>query len=126
MIKKLKKKSTIPLDETGDTKSVENPEIQQTTQPEDSPQQLSNPSEEVPPGAIPMSGHPDSFSTHQPENLKQVVQTYQMTVNLTEDTYKAFNELYANRILQGRKTEKSEMICEAIQCLIKSEEEGTK
>lgn len=48
--------------------------------------------------------------------------TYKMTFNLTEDIYKAFNDLYANRMLQGRKTEKSDMICEAIQWLIKMEE----
>jgi len=51
----------------------------------------------------------------------QKVQTYKMTFNLTEDTYKAFNDLYATRMLQGRKTEKSEMICEAIEWLIKME-----
>jgi hypothetical protein len=45
-----------------------------------------------------------------------------MTFNLTEDIYKAFNDLYAHRILQGRKTEKSELICEAIQLLLKLEE----
>lgn len=53
----------------------------------------------------------------------QKIPTYKMTFNLTEDIYKAFNDLYANRMLQGRKTEKSEMICEAIQWLIKMEEE---
>lgn len=55
----------------------------------------------------------------------QKISTYKMTFNLTEDIYKAFNDLYANRMLQGRKTEKSEMICEAIQWLIKMEEEQT-
>lgn len=49
--------------------------------------------------------------------------TYKMTFNLTEEIYKAFNDLYANRMLQGRKTEKSDMICEAIQWLIKMEEQ---
>ncbi len=53
----------------------------------------------------------------------QKIHTYKMTFNLTEEIYKAFNDLYANRMLQGRKTEKSEMICEAIQWLIKMEEE---
>lgn len=48
--------------------------------------------------------------------------TYKMTFNLTADIYKAFNDLYANRILQGRKTEKSELISEAIQWLIQMEE----
>ncbi len=48
--------------------------------------------------------------------------SYKMTFNLREDIYTAFNKLYAHRMLQGRMTEKSEMICEAIQCLIKMEE----
>lgn len=55
----------------------------------------------------------------------QKVPTYKMTFNLTEDIYKAFNDLYANRMLKGCKTEKSEMICEAIQWLIKMEDEQT-
>lgn len=55
----------------------------------------------------------------------QKVPTYKMTFNLTEDIYKAFNDLYANRMLKGCKTEKSEMICEAIQWLIKMENEQT-
>lgn len=53
------------------------------------------------------------------------IPTYKMTFNLTEDVYKAFNDLYAKRMLQGRKTEKSAMICEAIQWLIKIENEQT-
>lgn len=52
----------------------------------------------------------------------QKIPTYKMTFTLTEDIYKAFNDLYANRILLGRKTEKSDMIREAIQWLIKMEE----
>jgi hypothetical protein len=72
------------------------------------------------------------FQTSQPISLfpspKQQIQKapiYKMTFNLTEEVYKAFNDLYAKRMLQGRKTEKSEMICEAIQWLIKMEEEQT-
>jgi len=53
----------------------------------------------------------------------QRIPTCKMTFNLREDIHKAFNDLYANRILQGRATEKSEMICEAIQLLINMEEE---
>ena len=48
--------------------------------------------------------------------------SYKMTFNLTEESYKAFNDLYAKRMLQGRKTEKSDLICEAIQWLIQMEE----
>jgi hypothetical protein len=64
---------------------------------------------------------PTIFSSKQSRNQK--IPTCKMTFNLREDIHKAFNDLYANRILQGRATEKSEMICEAIQLLITMEEE---
>jgi hypothetical protein len=48
--------------------------------------------------------------------------TYKMTFTLSESIYKAFNDLYAKRMLQGRKTEKTELICEAIKWLIKMED----
>jgi hypothetical protein len=47
--------------------------------------------------------------------------TYKMTFALPEDMYQAFNDLYARRMLEGRKTNKSEMICEAIQWLVQNE-----
>lgn len=53
----------------------------------------------------------------------QKTPTYKMTFNLPDSIYKAFNDLYAHRMLEGRKTDKSEMICEAIQWLIKMENE---
>ena len=59
--------------------------------------------------------------SHTKQSQPQKAQTYKMTFNLTEDIYKSFNDLYANRMLQGRKTEKSELIIEAIQCLINKE-----
>ena len=74
---------------------------------------------------------PDTQQTRQQtifpvkQSHNQKVPTYKMTFNLTEQIYKAFNDLYAHRILQGRKTDKSEIICEAIQWLIKMEEEIT-
>ena len=64
---------------------------------------------------------PTILSSKQSKNQK--IPTCKMTFNLREDIHKAFNDLYANRILQGRATEKSEMICEAIQLLITMEEE---
>ena len=70
------------------------------------------------------SSRPTSLFSSSKQQI-QKVPTYKMTFNLNEDIYKAFNDLYANRMLQGRKTEKSEMICEAIQWLIKMEEEQT-
>jgi hypothetical protein len=78
---------------------------------------------------IHINGKPDfqpmktsMFSSSSKQQI-QKAPTYKMTFNLTEEIYKAFNDLYANRMLRGRKTEKSEMICEAIQWLIKMEEE---
>ncbi len=75
-----------------------------------------------------MDVKPDPQTTRQPTILSkpsknQRIPTCKMTFNLREDIHKAFNDLYANRILQGRATEKSEMICEAIQLLINMEEE---
>ena len=67
---------------------------------------------------VQLSRQPPLFSIKQ---QSPKIATYKMTFNLTEEIYKAFNDLYANRMLQGRKTEKSELICEAIQWLIKME-----
>ena len=81
-----------------------------------------------------MGVHTDSKLEPQPsrqptilskQSKNQRIPTCKMTFNLREDIHKAFNDLYANRILQGRATEKSEMICEAIQLLINMEEEQT-
>lgn len=55
------------------------------------------------------------------QTKNQKIPNYKMTFNIREDIYKAFHALYANRILKGRSTEKSEMICEAIQLLINRE-----
>lgn len=44
-----------------------------------------------------------------------------MTLYLTEEMYKAFNDIYARRIIDGRKTQKSELICEAIALLCKED-----
>lgn len=83
--------------------------------------------------AIQMSGKvennpevkPDSQVLRNPSAFTQIklkTPTYKMTFNLTEEIYKSFNDLYANRMLQGRKTDKSELICEAIRWLVKMEE----
>lgn len=70
--------------------------------------------------------HPNAkHSLFQTLPKPQKIPTCKMTFNLTEDIYKAFNDLYAKRMLKGRKTEKSELICEAIQWLIKMEEDVT-
>lgn len=135
-IKNLKEKSKIQLDEMFENKPTENPRsqkdekktIQQTThltnQPASNPtnQQSINPE-------IQLNEHPAIRTPRYLPNKSiklqqnQKTATYKMTFNLSEDIYKAFNDLYANRMLEGRKTEKSEMICEAILWLIKKEEE---
>lgn len=108
-----------------------NPIIQTTNNPETQPtsQKPTQPASQ-PPGK--MENQPDGnpeiqmarqasvFST-KPHSPKEP--TYKMTFNLTQEIYKAFNDLYANRMHQGKKTEKSELICEAIQWLIKMEED---
>lgn len=47
--------------------------------------------------------------------------TKKMTLYLTEELYKSFNDIYAKRMLEGRKTDKSVLICEAIQLLVEQE-----
>lgn len=44
-----------------------------------------------------------------------------VTLYLTPELHKAFNDIYAQRMLQGRKTEKSSLICEAVELLRKKE-----
>lgn len=68
--------------------------------------------------------HPNIQETQKTRNPPSPKNTsYKMTFQLTENIYKAFNDLYAKRMLEGRKTEKSELICEAIVCLLKMEEQ---
>jgi hypothetical protein len=44
-----------------------------------------------------------------------------VTLYLTEDHFKIFNDIYAQRMLDGRKTDKSTLICEAIGLLKQNE-----
>lgn len=44
-----------------------------------------------------------------------------MTLYVTEDLFKAFNDIYATRLLHGRATEKSALVCEAIALLYEKE-----
>ena len=46
---------------------------------------------------------------------------YKATFNLPEDIHKELEHLYARRMLQGCKTAKSDLICEAIEWLVKME-----
>jgi hypothetical protein len=47
-----------------------------------------------------------------------------VTLYLTEEMYKAFNDIYAQRMLDNRKTDKSVLICEAIKLLQEREAKG--
>lgn len=147
-INDVKKKAKLSIDEMYDNQPVGNldnqkemkKETQQTIQPENNPdfQSDGNPyfhtenNKNVQKtfhqnGNMGNGIQENNTSTRSPlflaKQQTQKTSTYKMTFNLTEDIYKAFNDLYANRMLQGRKTEKSELICEAIQWLIKIEEE---
>jgi len=141
-INELKRKTKMSLDELYEGKTVgktvkqkeSNPERKEEIQP-DSQNKISQSSQE--------RSHPTNQLDRQMENnldvrqeshsapsvylnakpQMQKMQTYKMTFNLTEDVYKAFNDLYAQRMLQGRKTDKSDMICEAIHWLIQMDNE---
>jgi hypothetical protein len=133
-IEDLKKKSKTQLDEMYDIKPNGKPYDHLTNKPEKHlPNNLDNhPDVQLP--TFPSSQeniHPDNWLTNKPEkklSRKTVNQSNErlrsckMTFNLSEELYKAFNDLYAMRILQGKKTEKSEMLCEAIKLLLKAEE----
>ena len=133
-IKETSKKIKMNIDEMYDTQSVGNlgkkesnkEEKNKTSLLDENPntnllnQLINQPEIQAP---IPMKIHSTTQQNepHTKQSQPQKAQTYKMTFNLTEDIYKSFNDLYANRMLQGRKTEKSELIIEAIQCLIKKE-----
>ena len=58
------------------------------------------------------------------ETKNQTVYVRKVTLYLTEEMYKAFNDIYAQRILAGRKTEKSALICEAVGLLHENEQKS--
>ena len=124
-INEIKKKAKLSIEEMYDNQAVgkldnqkeNNPDNQETNHPDG--KQINHTTNKQDVGVVVKSAA--IFATAKQQTKK--IPVYKMTFNLTEDVYKAFNDLYANRMLQGRKTEKSEMICEAIQWLVKMEEE---
>ena len=44
-----------------------------------------------------------------------------MTFHMTQEDYKTFNDIYATRMLQQRRTEKSALLSEAIKLLLEKE-----
>ena len=115
-------------------KQVMQPDVQQSINPDGQPSNLPYSQQSAMPSVHLAEGmesqknvKPSLQLVSQPNSLSkpsknQRIPTCKMTFNLREDIHKAFNDLYANRILQGRASEKSEMICEAIQLLINKEE----
>lgn len=66
----------------------------------------------------------DGLSTYTNTAIQQKpMYTKKITAYLTEELFKAFNDIYARRMLEGRKTDKTVLMCEAIQLLIESENE---
>lgn len=109
------------------------PEVQPVSQPSPHQAILPSPQVAVQPAVQPI-GKPEIQVEEKAENISskqspifssgknQRISTIKTTFNIREDIHKAFSELYAHRILKGRPTEKSEMICEAIQLLLLKEE----
>lgn len=126
-IDSIKRKTKLALDEMHDNQNVNpekqiagNPEIQKTTQPEN--QQKNKPFQLENQNFLEKNETTNQSAVFPFQKQQtQKTPTYKMTFNLTEEMYKAFNALYANRIIQGRKTDKSDLISEAIQWLIKME-----
>jgi len=111
MTKKIKKKLT--LDDMGPVQTTVHTAIQPTVDPNLQQTQENN-----------------SHSTTNQTTLQQTVNTVannkpqynrKVTLYLTEEMYKAFNDIYAQRMLDNRKTDKSVLICEAIKLLCEQE-----
>ncbi|NNM43452.1 MAG: hypothetical protein HKM07_03835 [Chlamydiae bacterium] len=127
-IEEMKKRTKLSMEEMYDNPIAEKVEIQKNvSQERQKPIKTLN--QESVKETIQKLAHPEIQQPKQTDvfPVKQVqpqkAPTYKMTFMLTEDIYKAFNDLYAKRMLQGRKTEKSDLICEAIEWLIKMEGE---
>ncbi len=60
-------------------------------------------------------------STHQDDKKQSKV--FKTTVYFSEDTKKKFDEIYAKRILAEFKTDKTDLLCEAINLLYEKEKE---
>ena len=60
--------------------------------------------------------HAVSQAIHKPAHSRK------MTLYVTEGLYEAFQKIYATRLLNGRATEKSALVCEAITLLLEKRE----
>lgn len=100
-IDELKKRAKLSLDEMVDNQSVGNPEIRTDVRKNEKVEDKKKNIKEY------------NFPSHTDGMTKRNM-NFKMTFNVNEDTFLAFNEIYAKRMLEGNKTEKSVMICEAI------------
>jgi hypothetical protein len=108
-IDEIMKKSKLSLDEMHDTKDVGNPEIRTEKRTEDNKSLKKRERKEY------------HFPSCDDGMMKRNM-NFKLTFNVNEDTFLAFNEIYAKRMLDGNKTEKSVLICEAIKLLYEKEE----
>lgn len=109
----VKKKMKLSLDEMHDNKDVGNPEIRTEIRKEKNTE-VKNEEKN--------SYHFPSYS----EGRVKEKMDCKLTFNVNADTFKAFNEIYAERMLYDEKTEKSVLICEAIRLLYENEKEKRK
>lgn len=110
----IKKRTKLSLDEMYDSQPVGRLDTQKATKP--TTFQSIKPAAQQPakPAAAP------SYPPMKPQQSSKLA-SYKMTFNLSEKAFKTFNDLYAKRMLKGCKTEKSDLICEAIEWLAKME-----
>lgn len=121
-IEEIKKKAKLSLDEMFDSQTVGKLETQKDGNPEKKEAgQPYNHTNNQP--SVHKDYHP-SIQTPTQKDVQEDKNKYseKMTFNLTKEAYKVFNDIYARRMLAGRKTEKSSLICEAIKLL--EEKEG--
>lgn len=112
-IDEIKKKSKLSLDQMHDNKYVGNPEIRTEVRIKEKVVEKKEEREEY------------HFPSREEGKVKEKMDC-KITFNVNADTFRAFNEIYAERIIQDEKTEKSVMICEAIKLLYENEKEKRK
>lgn len=122
-ISEIKKKTKLAMDEMYESQPVGQTDKQLSGLPEIKPTIQETIQPEIKPS---ITDQKESYNKNEKfENFHSRQQTkeptFKMTFNLPKEFYKAFNDIYAQRIINGCKTEKSELICEAIHLLAQVE-----
>lgn len=112
-IEDLKKKTKLSLDEMHDNQVVGNPEIRTEVREDVKTVEKNEENKNY------------HFPSYSDGKIKEKMDC-KLTFNVNVDTFKAFNEIYAERMLYDEKTEKSVLICEAIRLLYEREKEKRK